>query len=321
MYTRRVRAPLTAASLLAPLLLACGDRPEPPKKIPPRVEATPATDPAAARRLPSGVRYELGNERKHSCVRTVCVGGPGELTDEANRDLGELCRRAPGIVRRCEGAECASVWTVAQWPEAVDALASSLDVDLDGDIDADDPRCTIHLAGWSTGATIVSEALPDSFARHPRVPRDRARIGNLVAIAPWAEGRPALKVDPRIAKAFVYRHTLTPEHDCSRAYPGGPWLSPTPVCGPKTQCWDYDYSLEPTLAYVGRRGARSGAEVGHCSVVSLVAHIGLDNLTRGQEALTQMVPHYSNGEHGGRVHQGPAKPDPIELLDNPHQPD
>jgi hypothetical protein len=286
---------LIATALL--VLAACADTPEP--------SPNPRTQARDREPVPTVARYELGNERADSCVRTLCVGGPGALEDPANRDLGELCRRAPGVVRRCDGDPCASVWAVDSWREGLDALVASLELDANPE-----RRCLINLAGWSTGATIVSEDLPRALAADPRVPEGRARVDHLVAIAPWAAGRESLKVDPSVAKAWIYRHSQTPTGDCSKAYPDGPWLSPPPACGPQTQCWDYDYSLELQLAYLGRRGARAGGEVGHCDIVALVSKIGLDNLARGIEAYAELLPHYSDGSHGGRQHEAPPEPQP-----------
>jgi hypothetical protein len=305
-----VRASLIATALL--VLAACTDKPKPGRDS--ATQATQATvqdgsgEPARARALPSEARYELANEPAEGCVRTLCIGGPGDLADPANRDLGELCWRAPGVLRRCEGDRCASVWSIEGWAEGLDALISSLELERDAAAEHAGPRCRINLAGWSTGAVVVSEDLPRALAADPRVPEGRAGIDHLVAIAPYAPDRESLNIDPSVAKAWIYRHSQTPTNDCSKDYPDGPWLSPPPVCGPQTQCWDYDYSLEPKLAYLGRRGARASQEVGHCNIVALVSKIGLDNLARGVEAYAELLPHYSDGRHGGRQHQAPAPP-------------
>lgn len=317
-----MRATIIASTLLLGSTLACADKPKPPKKT---TRTTSTVDDAAKKvvkavPLGPGVRVEIGNDAG-ACARTLCIAGPGSLTDDPNRDLGELCRRAPGIVRRCENDGCASVWTLEQWQQGLDGLITTLDQNGDGKVGGDDPRCQINVAGWSRGAAIAAEELPASLRGDPRMSEDRALVDHLVAIVPWAPDHERIELAANVRKAWIYRHTQTPDDDCSKTFEGGPWLSPPPACGPDTQCWDYDYSLEPLLAFVGRRGARSGKEVGHCDIVALVAKIGLDNLKRGVEARAELVPRLSDGKPGGRVVKGPPKPPPIELLDNPPEPD
>ncbi len=310
-----MRAPIIASVLLLSMT-ACADKPKPPKKSS-RQTADPSTkDAPKVEELTPGVRVEIGND-SGACARTLCIAGPGELSDDPNRDLGELCRRTPGVVRRCEGEACASVWTLEQWQAGLDGLITSLDKNADGQVDDSDPSCRINVAGWSRGATVAAEELPKALRADPRMSKSRAVVDHLVAIVPWAPEHEQISVADNVGKAWIYRHTNTPDRDCSKAFEGGPWLSPPPVCGPETQCWDYDYSFEPTLAFVGRRGARSGKEVGHCEIVALVAKIGLDNLARGIEAPAEHVPRLSNGEPAGRNVRGPLEPAPSEPLDNP----
>jgi hypothetical protein len=315
-----VRA-IIASTLLLLGSAACADKPAPPKKTLEQAAAKPHAPAAKAQTLPNGVRVELGNEAGNRCARTLCIAGPGQVEDEPNIDLGDLCRRAPGVLRRCEGDRCRSVWLLDEWQQGLDALIGSLDRDGNGQVDKADGSCRINLAGWSRGAVIAAEQLPESLRADSRMSEGQAVVDHLVAIVPWAPERAQIDVAANVRKAWIYRHSKTPESDCSKAYEGGPWLSPPPVCGPNTQCWDYDYSFEPKLAYLGRRGGRSGEEIGHCNIVAQVAKIGLDNLARGLEAAHEHVPPYSDGKHGGRIIKGPPKPDPVELLDNPPEPD
>jgi hypothetical protein len=313
---------LIFASCLVSLLAGCKDDPMPPAKPAPKQAAPEPKTQVQAEPLPTGVRIEIGNASTRYCQRTLCVGGPGELDSEANRDLGELCARAPGVVQRCEGERCESVWAVDGWEAGLEGLIASLDLEGDGKLDADEPTCPLNLAGWSTGAVVVSQALPAALAADPRVDPVHAKVQHLVAIAPYSLGSEQLAIAPNIGKAFIYRNTKTPEDDCSTAFENGPWRSPTPVCGEQTTCFDYDYSRDLDLAYVGRRGARSGAEIGHCNVVAIVAKNGLDNLVLGQESFKELIPPYSDGTHGGREYvPGPAKPDPIVVLPNEIEPD
>lgn len=316
-----MRAIVVSTLLLIGSVAACADKPEPPKKVSKPVteqlsepESEPAPEPI---RLADGVHVELGNEPESRCARTLCIGGPGEFDDKPNIDLGDLCRRGPGVLRRCEGEQCRSMWTLDEWQQGLEALIASLDRDGDGQLDERARDCRINLAGWSQGGVIAAEKLPELLRADPRMSEARAVVDHLVAIAPWAPERTQIDVAENVRKAFVYRHSKTPDDDCSKDLEGGPRLSPPPVCGSQTRCFDYDYSLEPLLTYVGRRGVRSGSEVGHCNIVSLVAKIGIDNLARGREALHELVPPYANGERGGRIHTGPVQPDPPKLLDPP----
>jgi hypothetical protein len=279
---------IASASLLGSAI-ACSDQPKPPRKTTKQALERSA-DAAKPETLGDGVRVEIGNPPTSRCARTLCISGPGELRDAPNFDLDELCRRSPGVVRRCEGERCRSVWTPDEWQQGLEGLVGSLE---DG--------CRINLAGWSRGAAIAAEQLPASLGADPRVAEARAVVEHLVAIVPWAPDQAQINVAANVRKAWIYRHSKTPKTDCSNEFEGGPWLSPPPVCGPNTECWDYDYSGEPQLAFVGRRGARSGEEIGHCNIVAMVAKLGLDNLARGIEAPREHVPPYSNGEQGGRV--------------------
>jgi len=301
-----VRAPILASTLLLMAAPGCTDKPTPPQKLATRGVDQPTADPR-----PPAPPVEIANHKPVNgrCARTLCVAGPGALTDDANRDLGEMCRRSRGVVRHCEDQPCHSVWSLESWEQGLDALIDSLDHNRDGKVDALDEACQISVAGWSRGGMIAAEALPKALREDPRVSEDRAIIDHLVAIVPWAPEREHVEVGDNVRKAWIYRHTLAPAGDCSRAFAGGPWLSPAPICGPETTCWDYDFSLEPELAFLSRRGARSGAEIGHCIITALFDIIGLDNMIHGQEALAEQLPHYSNGEHGGRVHEPPPAPD------------
>src|SRR5262249_1508011 len=153
-----------------------------------------------------------------------------------------------------------------RWQEGLDALVVTLDLDADGKVDNRDGACPVSLAGWSTGAAVVADALPKALAE--RVDAKHSRIHNLVAIVPFEPGREPqqIQIAPTVANAFVYRHSETPDDDCSRAFAGGPWRSGAPVCGGDTTCYDYDYSKDVgDLAYLSRRGARAGAAIGHCN--------------------------------------------------------
>lgn len=308
---RRLRPIGLALALLA---TGCKEPPEPPKKVGKTAEkpaAQPVPKPKPSAKPQQGVYIELGNVAPNRCRRTLCIAGPGELDSEPNLDLAELCRRAPGVVQRCEAGRCASVWAVDRWDAGLDALVGTLDRNADGKVDRKDPECPINLAGWSTGAAVVADALPKALAE--RVDSKHAKIRNLLAIVPFAAGRASQQLDvaATVDKAFIYRHSVAPASDCSRAFEAGPWLSAAPVCAEGTTCYDYDYSKdEGDLAYLSRRGARAGAEINHCNIVSVVAKIGLDNLSRGQEAYKELIPPYADGTHGGRTRVPVYQPTP-----------
>jgi hypothetical protein len=261
------------------------------------VERKRSTEPA----VPKGPRIEVANETE-PCQRTLCIAGPTEPR-EPNIDLAELCRLAPGIVRRCEGKTCKSAWSLDDWKAGLDALITSLDRDASGKVDASDPMCTINVAGWSTGAAILAGPMIEALAADARMTPERAKVERMVLVAPWQAGAgPTLRIPDAVRNAWIYRNTAAPADDCSRKWEGGPWISPKPECGPQTQCWDYDYSFEPALAFVSRRGSRSGAAIGHCNMMAVVAKIAPDNLERGTEALEEHVPRFSDGRRAGRPH-------------------
>jgi hypothetical protein len=300
------RLGLGLALLALVVAIGCTDVPEPPKKIgksvaQPAPTTKPKPKPEPVAKLVNGVRVEVGKLSPGQCRRTLCISGPGELDSEPNADLAELCRRSPGIVMSCEGQRCASVWAVDRWQQGLDALVGTLDRNADGRVDEKDGECPVNLAGWSTGAAVIASELPKALAE--RVDAKHARIHNLVAITPFAAGRESQQLDiaANVDKAFIYRHSVAPDNDCSRTFEGGPWLSAAPVCAEGTTCYDYDYTKDVgDLAYLSRRGSRSGAEIHHCNIVSVVAKLGLDNLARGQEAYTELLPPYADGTHGGR---------------------
>ena len=320
----------TGAAWLLALAGGCGEPPAKPKRDAKRDDSGSEAAPAVAETRPAampkpttssdGVRIELRNERD-PCERTLCFAGPGPLDSDANRDLGELCRLAPGVVRRCQrddsGQErCASVWSLADRDAAIEALITTMDSDGDGRLVGAE-QCSIHAAGWSEGAIVAAEQLPQALREDPRVPESAAVLERLVLIAPWAPGRESFAVAPNVRQAWIYRYTKSPEADCSRALEGdaGPRLSLEPRCSGATTCWDYDYSREPLLAFRGRRGVRSGAEVGHCSMVGLVAKVGQPNLREGLEAYVDLLPHRSDGSPGGRPR--PKGPDGSRLQPEP----
>ncbi len=255
---------------------------------------------------------KLANETE-SCQRTLCIAGPGGPASPANVDLGDLCRQAPGVLRRCEGDTCKSAWMAEDWQAGLDGLIASLDLDASGKVDAGDPSCTINVVGWSTGAAIAAGPLVAALVADARMTSERAKIERLVVVAAHQagvgpDGSASLVIPEQVENAWIYRNSVAPANDCSTSWESGPWLSPKPVCGATTTCWDYDYSLEPMLAFVSRRGARSGAAIDHCNIMAVVAKIALDNLERGIEAQAEHVPRLSDGRAGGRPHDTPPSP-------------
>lgn len=272
-------------------------------------EADPAdkkAEPAkpAATPPPTGPRVEVTNLAQRGGQRTFCFAGPGPLDSEPNRDLSELCKQARGVVRRCEGTTCTSVWQADHWREGLDALIVSLDRDANGTIDERDGVGRLHVAAWSSGAVLATRDLPAALASDPRLANAKLQITTMELVAPYLPDTPSegVVIPPEVEYAFVYRHGKTPDDDCSKSYEKGPWLSVAPRCSTSTQCFDYDYSYEPALAFVTRRGSRSGAEIGHCNIMSAVTKLGLDNLQRGVEAVAEHVPRYADGRAGGRPH-------------------
>lgn len=276
---------------------------DPPPELEPKPKPTPEAspvEPAAPAKPTNGVM--LDNETE-PCQRTLCIAGPGEPSSEPNVDLAELCRQAPGVLRRCEGETCKSAWALDDWKAGLDGLIASLDLDASGKVDADDPMCTINLAGWSTGAAILAGPLVEALVADPRMTPARAQVERMVLVAPWQAGAgPNLVIPESVRNVWIYRNTVAPDDDCSTTWESGPWISPKPQCGSQTTCWDYDYSFEPALAFISRRGARSGAAIGHCNVMAVVAKIAPDNLARGIEAPAEHVPRFSDGRPAGRPH-------------------
>ena len=323
-------ASLVALVLVAPALsLACkSSRKDAARKVDAKElelskggedEAKPAEAKAPVER---GIHAQIGRMQPGSCELTICFAGPGPLDSPANVDLSELCRPAPGVIRRCEDGRCRSLWPGQRWRVGLDALISALDQNGDGRVDDKDRACTISAAGWSTGADQAARELPGALLADGRVANDRVVVDRLVAVAPRVAEGGALEVAKNVRTAFVYRHTKAPEEDCSRQFEGGPWLSPPPVCAEGTTCYDYDYSLEPQLAFKTRRGARSGSEIGHCNMMAAVAKVGRVNLVAGLEIYDELAPRHADGTPGGRKRpEGPLHPDPPELPDRPPEPD
>lgn len=249
-------------------------------------------------------RIEVTNLAQRGGQRTICFAGPGALDSEPNRDLSELCKQARGVVRRCDGKLCTSVWQPDNWKQGFDALIASLDRDANGTLDESDGIGRLHVAAWSTGAVLATRDLPAALAGDPRLANAKLQITTMQLVAPYLPDTPGegVEIPAEVEYAFVYRHTKTPADDCSKAFERGPWLSAAPRCSTSTQCFDYDYSYEPALAFVTRRGSRGGAEIGHCSITSAVTKLGLDNLQRGVEAEAEHVPRYADGRAGGQPH-------------------
>jgi hypothetical protein len=310
---RAARARIILASTC--LLVASGCKPEssPAKRTPRKVDpaelhsdeagegaATPSEGGKGGERThQAGVHAEIANTGGR-CRVALCIGGPGEPTSGAHLALGDLCRRLGGVVRRCDGPACRSYWPAEDWEIGLEAAIQHMDTNADGRVDAQDPPCVVAVAGWSYGAVIATEELPAALLADERVAPERAQIDNLLAVVPHKPDGAALEIPERVRKAFVYRNTKAPEKDCSRAWEGGPWISPAPVCGAE-HCYDYDYSLEPLLAFLSRSGARAGKEIGHCTIMEVVSRVvGFDNLAHGQEGFAEYVPRRADGTPGGR---------------------
>ena len=157
---------------------------------------------------------------------------------------------------------------------------------------------------------IVGEELPKALRADERVAADRAVIERLVLIAPYAPARESVEISDAVHRAFIYRHSKAPADDCSRSFADGPWLSLRPHCSEATRCWDYDYSLEPDLAFLGRQGSRSGGMLGHCNIVGVVAKVAAVNLKEGEEIWAEYAPRLADGTPGGREHPQPPPPPP-----------
>lgn len=277
---------------------------------------------------PEGVHAKIGREQG-GCARTLCFAGRGEPGQPPNRHLSESCRRMSGVVKRCEGERCQSLWPVADWSVAFDAVIASLDKDGDGRYGDEDPACELNVVGWSEGGRFAALDVPRALREDGRVSDARARVQNMVLIAPLGsrdegegseDAEPQLRIPDNVAKAWIYRHTKTPPQDCSLSWEpeGEALLSPAPVCAEGTQCWDYDYSFDPSLAFKSSTGARAGSVIGHCNIVAVAAKVAPTNVNVGEESFKPYLPRLSDGREAGRpIPEGPEPPAPGEVEPGP----
>ncbi len=208
------------------------------------------------------------------CHVTACFAGAGpanpESTGFVNWRLGQACRELPGLVERCRGDDCDPVWGSMQTRRGLRAMAAAV---------RDNPdNCRVSVVAYSWGA-VNSAKKAGRYLDHVDV---------AVLIDPYQPqlGGP-FRVSEAIDEVWVYTHRATPERDCSRRLPLGPYGRMRPDCEGQEGCHVLDYG-----------------SIGHCRIFTaasyhLNGHVAEGLPVRVQEPRGGHDVHWSRRVGGG----------------------
>jgi hypothetical protein len=196
----------------------------------------------------------------------LCQQGLSDRAFEWDKGLFDFCESV-----EAEGYEL--VWD-GEYPAfgALDdegaywALFDTLDSDDDGDVDGDDRRYAIHLAGFSWGGMNIAY-LAARLANDYRVQGARDRVEAMVLFDAYQPLAWSVPIAKNVARAWVYRQTHAAADDCSADITFGLGYNgpPAHVKNPSTLCGEYDLD-----AFLG--------EVDHCGMVEAAADAAFVNL-------------------------------------------
>lgn len=224
----------------------------------------------------SGVSPDAGQVA--SCEVSLCMAGAFTRSDGANPWFEDLCAQLPGLVT--DGNQTMFLFSARDG--ARDALIAALDDNGDGRVDAQDPECIIRLLGYSWGG-VNTTVLGQEFVDDRRVAPERARIHEMYTVDPYAPtAGGTVEVPAEVDVYYELRHSSSPSDDCSAQAPLGPYEGLPPLCYPSTACFDHDYSLAPSLFFMGAQYSWRGDEVGHCGVVDVATPAILHMVRTGQ---------------------------------------
>lgn len=234
-------------------------------------------------------------QETETCDVSLCLAGAFTLADGANPLVGLMCDQMPGLVERCNEEGCDPMWPITTVvfegdqselvESAYEALFEALDTTNDGVVNQEDEQCTVSVLGYSWGginASMISQVL----AEDPRIEVDGPIIDRMVTIDAFHPGfLEGYTIAPTVDRFWNYRHTeANYGFDCSEFSIAGPYLGLTPLCSGNTRCVDYDYSVDQEATYSNHVGASlTGAQAGHCTVVSMAYDNVLTNLLTGED--------------------------------------
>lgn len=219
------------------------------------------------------------------CQVTVCLTGAVAHGDGSNDGFRRLCERPEvrGRVDNCNRTPCESTWTnfpstsVSTQTDSYVALFTALDSNRDGRVDGADAPCQLNLLGFSWGGVNLSR-LAKTFLTDARVDASRRSVERFIAMDPYQPLTGGITIPPGVVHAWVYRHSVAPEQDCSSGVPVGPYKGVPPRCAAGQDCTDHDYSLNPTTVFRGGGLTLRGDQIGHCDVPYIATPAVVANL-------------------------------------------
>jgi hypothetical protein len=225
-------------------------------------------------------------------IKTVCTTGAFSRAD--NPEFNAICdypEIASTVVQSCAGGACFNTFETF----LVDAntiyakLFSALDENHDGKYDDKDPACEVNLLGFSWGG-VAAVQIAGALLADAKVAPSRRKVHRVVSLDPYQPVLAGLQVPAGIDQFLSFRHSVSPQVDCSNDSALGPYKGLTPHCATSASCTDYDYSLAPNVEFPLLAGRTiKGSEVGHCDVPDL-AHPILRALYQGQPLPANALP-------------------------------
>jgi len=206
-----------------------------------------------------------------TCQVTLCLTGAINQKSGSNAAFHSICEyeELPGLVEDCEVEGCyTSFDSFLDRPQRTiyPEIFAALDTNGDEAVNDQDELCELNLITFSWGGPNAIR-LAEMLAEDERISPTRRRVARLLMIEPYRPDT-TLSLPENVDKARVWRQSASPDDDCSRYAPGGPYIGLPLVCPPDTDCEDIDlamsaYSLQTTLDPVS---FIEPPELGHCEV-------------------------------------------------------
>jgi hypothetical protein len=219
---------------------------------------------------------QLGQSRRQLtiCFSGAAVGSP--YNSGGNSELGDLCNRMPGTLIKA-GRFPFFTWGL---PEeiALEAFIATADTNHDGRVTSADEAFDLNVIGFSWGGYNARDFINmiDDSRRIEIKTVERFFALDAFKIS-WLSRKTSMAVPENVRHYWAFRHSESPDDDCSDSMPWGPFTGRKPTCSGTTECTDYDYSLAPNSYFAGYRGS----SVGHCDVPAAATNPILD-ITAGR---------------------------------------
>lgn len=204
------------------------------------------------------------------CHVSACLTGAIDQYSGSNARFQSVCEHEaiPGLLEDCDGAVCTRTFdsfTLGPADGLYRQLFEALDTNADGFVDGGDEACQVNLIGFSWGAMTAVE-ITRRLELDARITEQRARVDRLLLLDPYRPGG-TLRIPKNAVRTRIWRQSASPEGDCSRVAPGGPYRGIVPECPAEADCVDVDISkLEGSLPTTDPLLTLDASQVGHCDV-------------------------------------------------------